>query len=80
MASPKYMNPCPIGHEIYSLSRLVIGHHFKILSLSDLCLRLKKRILETNYAFSIYDLYGHAYHKNPCPGVMKFTIYVDTSL
>ena len=35
---------------------------------------------QRNNAFSLYDLYGHAPAKNPCPGVMKFTILVDPSL
>ena len=33
-----------------------------------------------NNAISLQDLYGHALAKNPCPGIMKFTILVDPSL
>ena len=33
-----------------------------------------------NNAISLQDLYGRALAKNPCPGIMKFTILVDPSL
>ena len=71
MATPLHMNTCPEGHETYNLSRLFIGHHYNLLSLSDLCLRLERKI----FFLEIYNLYGHALaQKNPVPGVLIFTI------
>ena len=35
---------------------------------------------ERNNAISLYDLYGHPSTRIPVPGVMKFTILVDSSL
>ena len=33
-----------------------------------------------NDEFSLYDLCGHSPAQNPCPGVMKVTIMVDSTL
>ena len=46
-----HQNPCPRGHEIYNLSRLFIGHHYNILSFSDLGLENKifKEIMHFHY-------------------------------
>ena len=38
-------DPCPGGHEIYNFGRIFLGHHYHILSLSDVCLRVEKKIL-----------------------------------
>ena len=46
MVTPKHKNPCPVGHEIYNFSRPFLGHHYNILSLSDLCLGVKKNIFK----------------------------------
>ena len=38
--------PLPRGNEIYNFGRLFLSHHYFILSLSDLCLGVKKRIFK----------------------------------
>ena len=43
---PLHKNPCPVGHEIYNLSRPLLGHHYYILSLSDLYLGQEKKIFK----------------------------------
>ena len=50
MATPYNKNPCPRGHESYNFVRPFLGHHHYILSLSDLCLGVSKKIFkETMY-------------------------------
>ena len=44
MAMPQHKNPCLGGHEIYNFGRPFLGHHYYILSLSDLCLGVEKKI------------------------------------
>ena len=47
--------------------------------LYDPCLGIEKKILKEIFIFS--DSYNHALAKRiPAPGVMKFTILIDTSL
>ena len=46
MATPEHNNPCPRGHEIYNFGGPFHGHHYYILSLSDLCLGVEKKILK----------------------------------
>ena len=41
MATLYNKNPCPWGHEIYKFGGPFRGHHYYILSLSDLCLRVE---------------------------------------
>ena len=41
---PFNKNPSPVGHEIYNFGRPFLGHHNDILSLSDLCQGVKKKI------------------------------------
>ena len=60
-------DPCPDGHEIYNLVRPLLGHHYYILSLSDLCMGGKKKIFKRHNAFSLYDLYGHTLAQEPLP-------------
>ena len=60
------------GLEIYNFGSPFLGHHYFILSLSDLCLGEGKKIFKGHMA-------------SPCtrtaaPGVMKFTILVVPSL
>ena len=38
--------PCPGGHEIYNFGRPFLCHHNYILSLSDLCLGVEKKIFK----------------------------------
>ena len=52
--------PCPGGNEIYNFGRPVLGHHYYILSLSELGLGVEKKIFFLKYAFSLYNLYDHA--------------------
>ena len=46
---PEHQNPSPGGHKMYDFDRPFVGHHYHILSLSDLCLGaenfLKKEIM-----------------------------------
>ena len=46
MAMPWHKNPCPGGHEIYNFGRPFLGLHYYILSLSDLCLGVEKKIFK----------------------------------
>ena len=43
MARPLHQNPCPGGHEIYNMGTPFLGHQYFILSLSDLCMGVKKK-------------------------------------
>ena len=45
MATPWRKNLCPVGHEIDNFDRPFLGHHYDILSLSDLCLEVEKKII-----------------------------------
>ena len=51
-----------------------------IITLYLVCLDLKKKILKEIMHFHYMTYISTSKHKNPCPGVMKFTIYVDPSL
>ena len=46
MATPKHMYPSVGGHEINNFGRPFLDHYYYILSLSDLCLGVKKRIFK----------------------------------
>ena len=46
MATPEHKNSCARGHEIYNFGRPFLGHHYYIFGLSDLCLRVKKKIFK----------------------------------
>ena len=48
MAAPQHKNPCPGIHEIYNFGRPFLGHHYYILSLSDLYLEVEKKIFKEN--------------------------------
>ena len=39
-------NPCPRGHESYNFGWPFLGHHDYILSLSDICMGVEKKILK----------------------------------
>ena len=49
MATSQHKNPCPKGHEIYYFGVAVLGYHYYILSLSDLCLGVEKKIFLKKY-------------------------------
>ena len=51
MGTPWHKTPQPGVNETYTLSRLVIGHHYNILSLSDQCLGLEKKIFKKKMQF-----------------------------
>ena len=46
MATPLPQNPGTGGHEIYSLGRSFLCHHYFILSLSDQCMGVEKKIFK----------------------------------
>ena len=78
MATPKHKNP--EGHEIYNFGSPFFGYNYYILSFSDVCLGIEKKIFKRNIAFS-HDLYGHTFAQEPLtPRDMKFTILLDLSL
>ena len=66
----------PGGHEIYNFGRPFLGHHYYILSLSDLSLGVEKKIFKEITHF----IWPRPSTRTPAPGVMKFTILVDPSL
>ena len=62
MATPRHNSPWSRGSETYNFRSLFIGHHDNILSLSDLCLGLKKIFKEINH------FHYTSYMATPCPG------------
>ena len=76
MALPQHKNPCPGGHKIYNFGRLILGHHFFTLSLSDLCLFVKKIFIEILHFYYMPT----PQHKNPCSGGHKIHNFVRPSL
>ena len=64
MAMPHHNNLCPRGQGIYNFGRPFLGHHYYIISFSDLYLGVEK-ISKQNYAFLLYDLYGYALAQKP---------------
>ena len=46
MATPLHQNPSPGGDEINNFGRPFLGHHYYILSLSDLSLGVEKNIFK----------------------------------
>ena len=80
MATPQHKNPCQWGHESYNFGRPFLDLYHFILSLSDLCLGVKKKIFKEKMHFHYMTHMVTPQQKNPCPGVMKFTILIDPSL
>ena len=78
-ATPQYKNPCPRDHEIKNFGGPFLEHYYFTLSLSDLCLGVEKYIFEEIMYFHYITYMATPQHKNPYPGVMKFTILVDPS-
>ena len=67
MATPKHKNPCPRGHEMYNFGRAFLVHHYYIFGLSDLCLRVEKKIFKEIMHFHYMTYMATPEHKNPCP-------------
>ena len=80
MTTPQHKTPCIEGDSIYNFCRLFPDHHYYTLSLSDLCLSEEKKILKEIMHFHYITHMATLLHKNPCPGVMKYSIFVDPSL
>ena len=66
-------------HEIYNFGRPFLGHDYYILSLSDLCLGVKK-IFKGTMHFHFMTYIATPQHKNPCPGGHEIYNFVDPSL
>ena len=67
--------PLPRGHEIYNFGRPFLGHHYYIISLSDLCLGAEKKIFKEIMHFHYMTYKATPSIRTPAPGVMKFTIF-----
>ena len=52
----------------FSFSRPFLGQCYYILSLSDLCMEVKKKIFKEIMQFQYMIYMAMPYHKNPCPG------------
>ena len=74
---PLTSEPQPRGHEIYNSGRPFPGHHYSILSLSDLCMGEEKmsfkEIMHFHYIYTTYMA-------TPQPGHHEIYILVDLSL
>ena len=46
-------NPCPRDHEIYNFGRSFLGYYYIILSLSELCLEVEKKIFFFKVALGV---------------------------
>ena len=68
MATSQHKNSCPRGHENYNFGRPFFGHHYNILSLSDLCLGVGKKIFKHIMYFHYMTYLATSQYKNPCPG------------
>ena len=68
------------GQESYNFRRVFLGHHYYILSLSDLCLGVEKGIFKNIRIFTMTLIWPRPSTRTPVPEVMKFTILVDPSL
>ena len=63
--------PCPRGHEVYKYGRPIVGHHYYILSLSDVCLSVENRdnfcgLSREIMHFNYMTYMAMPYQKNPC--------------
>ena len=63
------MNACPRGHEIYNFGRPFLDHHYYLLSLSDPCPGVEKKIFKEILYFHYLTciLVATTWYKNPCP-------------
>ena len=57
-------------YEIKKFGTHLLGHHYNIIVLSDLCLRLAKRFVKEimHFHYMTYMYMATPQHKNPCPG------------
>ena len=60
----KHQNPIPGGHEIHNFGRPFLGHHYYLLSVSDLSLGVDKKIFKEIMHFH-YMTYGHPLAQEP---------------
>ena len=73
MNIPSLKKTSPGGHEIYNFSRLSFGYPYCILSFSDPCLGVEKKIFKGVHlktilnAYSLFDLHGHALAQKSLP-------------
>ena len=58
--------PLVWGHEIHNFGRPFLGYHYYILSLSDLCLGVEKKVYKQIMYFH-YMSYDHALAQEPLP-------------
>ena len=78
-----HKNSCLGGHEFYNFGRLILGHYYYSLSLSDLCLEVETKILKRimHFYYMTYNYLAIPRYKNSFTGgVMKFTTLVDLSM
>ena len=80
MATTYPKNPCPGGHESYNFGRPYLSHKYYILSLSDLCMGVKMKILKELMQFHYMTFMPRPSTRTPAPRVMKVTILVDPSM
>ena len=73
MATPYHKNICPGGHEMYNFGRPFLGHHYYIISLSDLCLGIENIFYEV-LVHQFYTFFPQITFPWVGGGVMKFTI------
>ena len=52
-------NSCPGSHEIYNLGRPILCYHYYLLSLSDVCMGLGKKILKEKRIYTIWVIWPH---------------------
>ena len=57
----------PKGHEIYNFCIFFLGNHYYILSKSDLCHGVEKKIFKELMHFHNITYMDTPQHKNPCP-------------
>ena len=76
MTMAQYKNSCPKGHKIYNFGRPFLGHHYYILSLSDLCMGADKKIFKEimHFHYTGMSYLTTAQHKNPCPKGDRFLV------
>ena len=68
MVAPKHKNSCLGRHEFYNFGRLVLGHYYYSLSLSDLCLEVEMTILKRIMHFYYVTYLATPRYKNSFTG------------
>ena len=80
-STPLHKNLYPGAHDIHNFGILFLGFHYFILSLSDLCLELERKIFFfRNNAFSLCDICPHPSKETIPRGSWNLQILVDPSL